>query len=106
MNSLSAEEIHKEAKKQPISFIDPSARLISKHEPQDPSVGSTTYWYGNSQSRILVYSFCEGSPFSIIIKMLQTLKYKVDYQIIALANQFNWDMQNIKHNNTRIREGR
>ncbi|KAG5623188.1 hypothetical protein H5410_008406 [Solanum commersonii] len=74
---LSLEDIHKEEKKQPISFTDPSMQLISKHEPQDPSVGSTTYWSGNSQSRILVYNFCEGSPFSIIIKRLQTLKHKI-----------------------------
>lgn len=42
-------------------------RLIAKKEPEDPSVGSTTYWSGNSQSRILLYSFCAGSAFSIIV---------------------------------------
>lgn len=50
-----------------IRFMEPSARLIAKAEPLEPSVGSTTNWSGNSHSRIRVYSFCPDSALSIII---------------------------------------
>lgn len=41
--------------------------MTAKEEPQDPSVGSITYWSGNSHKRIRVYSFCPDSALSIII---------------------------------------
>lgn len=49
--------------------MEPSTQLIAKMEAEDPSVGSITYWSGNSHSRILLYSFWAGSAFSIIISI-------------------------------------
>lgn len=52
----------------PMRLSEPSMRLIAREEPEEPSVGSTTYWSGNSHSRMVLYSLLwAGSEFSIVV---------------------------------------
>lgn len=45
-------------------------RLIDKHDPDEPSLGSITYSSENSHNRIRVYNLCEGSAFASIFDLI------------------------------------
>lgn len=76
--------------------MEPSTRLTAKDEPEEPSVGSITYWSVNSHSRIRVYSFCTESALSIIIESPTNCKKRTPFIPINNSNYIHNQSLNIQ----------
>lgn len=76
--------------------MEPS-RFTTKQEPDDPSIGSATYWSGNSHNRIRLYNFRAWSVFSII-------NLRLFFPFRSLTNHSYWIDWNFHSSTSNSRE--